>query len=57
MVIVCTSIPLAIFTSIIGLNLGGHSINISGLTSGWMLAILERGLGGRARELIRQPPG
>jgi multidrug efflux pump subunit AcrB len=38
MVIVCTSIPLAIFTAIIGLNLYGHTINIMTL-GGLALAI------------------
>lgn len=38
MVIVTTSIPLAIFTSIIGLNLSGHSINIMTL-GGLALAV------------------
>jgi multidrug efflux pump subunit AcrB len=38
MVIVCTSIPLAIFTSIIGLNLTGHTLNIMTL-GGLALAI------------------
>ncbi len=38
MVIVCTSIPLAILTSIIGMNLAGYSINIMTL-GGMALAI------------------
>jgi multidrug efflux pump subunit AcrB len=38
MVIVCTSIPLAIFTSIIGMHLWGHTINIMTL-GGLSLAI------------------
>ena len=38
MVIVCTSIPLAIFSAIIGLNLTGHTINIMTL-GGLALAI------------------
>jgi multidrug efflux pump subunit AcrB len=38
MVIVCTSIPLAIFVSIIGLNLSGHTLNIMTL-GGLALAI------------------
>jgi len=38
MVIVCTSIPLAIFTAIIGLHLTGHTINIMTL-GGLALAI------------------
>jgi multidrug efflux pump subunit AcrB len=38
MVIVCTSIPLAIFSSIIGLNLTGHTLNIMTL-GGLALAI------------------
>jgi multidrug efflux pump subunit AcrB len=38
MVIVCTSIPLAIFSAIIGLNLYGHTINIMTL-GGLALAI------------------
>ena len=38
MVIVCTSIPLAIFTAIIGLHLWGHTINIMTL-GGLSLAI------------------
>jgi len=38
MVIVCTSIPLAIFSSIIGLDLGGQSVNIMTL-GGLALAI------------------
>src|SRR5450432_1993113 len=38
MVIVCTSIPLAIFSAIVGLNLTGHTINIMTL-GGLALAI------------------